>query len=89
MGGQIGSLLLARPEDRELGLIGLMGVGTGSPFARAFPNPERRRLRIGGLMMGTVGRILGLAGGPLMSPVRTSVRRPAEGMGAVRSHELP
>lgn len=66
MGGQIGSLLLARPEARELGLIGLMGVGTGSPFARAFPNPERRRLRIGGLMMGIVGRILGYwPGGPL------------------------
>lgn len=59
MGGQIGSLFLARPEARELNVTGLMGVGTGSPFARAFPNPEKRRLRIGGILMGSVSAVLG------------------------------
>ena len=68
MGGQIGALLLARPEAHELGVTGLMGVGTGSPFSRAFPNPERRRLRIGGLVMGAVGRVLGFWPGGRFDP---------------------
>lgn len=66
MGGQIGALFLSRPEARELSVVGLMGVGTGSPFHRAFPNPERRRLRIGGIVMRWVSTILGFwPAGPL------------------------
>ncbi|AGP29664.1 alpha/beta fold hydrolase [Corynebacterium terpenotabidum] len=59
MGGQIGSIFLSRPETADLGVIGMMGVGSGSPFTRAFPNPERRRLRIGGILMGGVSAVLG------------------------------
>jgi predicted alpha/beta hydrolase len=59
MGGQIGALVLARPEAEDLGLRGMMGVGTGTPFHRAFPNPERRRLRLGAVMMPAVSRLLG------------------------------
>lgn len=66
MGGQIGALLLARPEAADLGLVGMMGVGTGSPFHRAFPNPERRRLLLGGALMRAVSAVLGFwPGGPL------------------------
>lgn len=66
MGGQIGALFLARPEAKDLNIVGMMGVGTGSPFHRAFPNPERRRLRTGGVVMGTGSRILGFwPAGPL------------------------
>lgn len=66
MGGQIGSLLLARPEAADLGIVGLLGVGTGSPFYRTFPNPERRRLQVGGIMMRGVSAVLGFwPGGPL------------------------
>ena len=59
MGGQVGALALARPEASELGLCAMMGVGTGTPFHRAFQNPERRRLRLGSVMMPAVSRLLG------------------------------
>ena len=59
MGGQIGSLFLARPESAELNLRGMMGVGSGSPYYRTFPNPERSRLKVGGYLMGGVSKVLG------------------------------
>ncbi|MGJ0183434.1 alpha/beta fold hydrolase [Corynebacterium glyciniphilum] len=59
MGGQIGALFLARPEARELNVIGMMGVGSGSPYFRTFSNPERSRLRYGGYLMQGVSKILG------------------------------
>ena len=66
MGGQIGALFLARPEAAELGVVGMMGVGTGSPYHRAFPDPEKRRLRIGGVVMRAVSSVLGYwPAGPL------------------------
>lgn len=66
MGGQIACLVLARPEAADLGLRGMMGVGTGTPFYRTFPKPERRRLRVGTVMMPLVSRLLGhWPGGPL------------------------
>lgn len=66
MGGQIGTLLLTRPEAKALNIVGMMGVGAGSPFVGAFPNPERTRLRIGGVVMRGLSRIIGFwPGGPL------------------------
>ena len=59
MGGQIGALFLSRPEARELNVRGMMGVGSGSPYFRTFPNPERNRLRFGGYLMQGVSRVLG------------------------------
>lgn len=59
MGGQIGSLFLARPETAELNVRGMMGVGSGSPWYRTFPNPERSRLFLGGYVMGGVSKVLG------------------------------
>jgi predicted alpha/beta hydrolase len=59
MGGQIGALFLARPEAGELNVRGMMGVGSGSPYFRTFPNPERNRLRVGGYVMQGVSRVLG------------------------------
>ncbi|MCJ7857646.1 alpha/beta fold hydrolase [Corynebacterium kalidii] len=59
MGGQVGALFLARPEARELNVRGMMGVGSGSPYFRTFPNPERSRLHLGGYVMQGVSRVLG------------------------------
>lgn len=59
MGGQIGSLFLARPEARELNVTGMFGVGSGSPYYRTFDNPERSRLHFGGYLMEGVSRLLG------------------------------
>lgn len=59
MGGQIGALFMGRPEARDLNVRGMMGIGSGSPFYKSFPNPERSRLRFGGYLMGGVGKVLG------------------------------
>lgn len=47
MGGQIGALFLARPEAEELGIQGMMGVGSGTPYYKGFEGKQRRRLRFG------------------------------------------
>lgn len=66
MGGQIGALFLARPDAAELNVTGMMGVGSGSPYFRSFPDPERSRLRVGGYLMGGVSAVLGFwPDGPL------------------------
>lgn len=59
MGGQIGVLFLSRPEAAELNVTGMTGVGSGSPYFRTFPNPERSRLHVGGYLMQGVSRALG------------------------------
>lgn len=59
MGGQIGALFLARPDSRDLNIIGMMGVGTGSPYYRTFAHPEKNRLHYGGYVMQTVSMVLG------------------------------
>lgn len=56
MGGQIGSLYLARPEADVDGMI---TVGSGTPHHIRFTGDERRRLRLGGPVMWTVSRLLG------------------------------
>ena len=47
MGGQIGSLFLARPEAEELGIRGMMGVGSGTPYYKGFKGKQRMRLQWG------------------------------------------
>lgn len=47
MGGQIGALFLARPEAKELGIHGMMGVGSGTPYYRGFKGKQYARLRFG------------------------------------------
>lgn len=47
MGGQIASLFIARPEAAELNVIGVLGVGAGSPYWGGFGSPEKYRLRFG------------------------------------------
>lgn len=59
MGGQVASLFLARPEAEELNVVGLMGVGTGSPYKKAFTGANRRRVAYGSLFMSAVSKVLG------------------------------
>ncbi|MCP1388479.1 alpha/beta fold hydrolase [Corynebacterium sp. TA-R-1] len=47
MGGQVGVLFMARPEARELNVVGLLGVGAGSPWYRAFPWRDRLKYGLG------------------------------------------
>lgn len=59
MGGQIASLFVARSEAAELGVIGVMSVGAGSPFYKGFTGRNYYRLRWGTpLMLGTA-KVLG------------------------------
>lgn len=59
MGGQVSSVFLARPEAKELAVVGFMGVGAGSPYFRSFTGAPRRRIRIGSAVMSGVSRTLG------------------------------
>lgn len=59
MGGQVGSMFLARPEAKELNLQGLMGVGTGSPYHRGFTGRAYVRALLGGQLMGQVAKLRG------------------------------
>lgn len=60
MGGQVGSMFLARPEARELNVQGLMGVGSGSPYHRGFTGKDHVRALLGGQMMGQVAKLRGV-----------------------------
>lgn len=59
MGGQIGALFLARDSSRELGVSAMFGVGSGSPHLPSFPGPMRRKLRLGTVVLGRGGSVLG------------------------------
>lgn len=59
MGGQVASLFLARPEAKELNVVGLMGVGTGSPYKESFVGADRRRVAYGSLFMTAVSTVVG------------------------------
>lgn len=59
MGGQVGSLFLARPEAKELNVVGMMGVGAGSPYKEGFVGADRRRVAIGSLFMTAVSKVFG------------------------------
>lgn len=59
MGGQVASLFLARPEAKELNVVGMMGVGTGSPYKKGFVGADRRRVALGSLFMTAVSKVVG------------------------------
>lgn len=59
MGGQIASLFVARPEAAELNVVGVMGVGAGSPYWAGFNSPERWRLRYGTYLVRVTVALLG------------------------------
>ena len=59
MGGQIGTLFLADPAAAENGVLGLMGVGSGSPYWRTFAPSVRRKLFVGSRIMAAVSLVLG------------------------------
>lgn len=59
MGGQIGSLFLSSPAAQEQNVIGMMGVGTGSPYWRSFTGRPKWRVGIGAPVMAAVSRVLG------------------------------
>lgn len=59
MGGQVGSLFLARPEAKELNVVGMMGVGAGSPYVEGFVGANRRRVAYGSLFMSAVSTLFG------------------------------
>lgn len=59
MGGQVGSLFLARPEAKELNVVGMMGVGAGSPYKNGFVGADRRRVALGSTFMTAVSTLLG------------------------------
>ncbi len=58
-GGQIATLFAARPEAAELGLRGVMGVGSGSPYWKGFYGRERFRMRYGTRLIQLVVKIIG------------------------------
>lgn len=59
MGGQMGSLFLARPEAKQLGVLGMFGVGAGSPFYKGFSGKARCRLFAGSFIMRWVAKAVG------------------------------
>ena len=59
MGGQIGSLFLARPEATELNVRGMVGVGAGTPFYKGFSGTTRYRLQFGAPVMRAISNIIG------------------------------
>lgn len=60
MGAQFGAYHLARQDPR---VVGLVAVASQTPYHRGYPQPMGRRLRLGSVLMPTVGRILGYVPG--------------------------
>src|SRR5699024_12757591 len=54
MGGQMAAVFLARPEAKELNVLGYMGVGTGTPYYRGFTGRTRFELKLGSLLMSAI-----------------------------------
>lgn len=59
MGGQVGILYLSSSFAREQNAVGMMGVGTGSPYWKSFTGRSRRRIGLGAPVMSGVSRTLG------------------------------
>ncbi len=59
MGGQIGTLFLTRPECHELNVIGMIGVGAGTPYFKGFEGKNRWRLAIGAPLMRLTSTFIG------------------------------
>ncbi len=69
MGGQIGTMFLASEGARAENVVGMMGVGTGSPYQGAFKGRQRFTVGVGAQMMGAVSRVLGYWPGGKFDPV--------------------
>ncbi|MDY5785560.1 alpha/beta fold hydrolase [Corynebacterium sp.] len=59
MGGQVGVLFLGSEGARCANVIGMMGVGSGSPFWRSFRGGSRVRIGGGSALMGAISRVVG------------------------------
>ncbi|SDS69757.1 alpha/beta fold hydrolase [Corynebacterium timonense] len=59
MGGQVGMLYLSSARAREQNVVGMMGVGTGSPYWKSFTGRSKRRIGMGAPVMAGVSRTLG------------------------------
>ncbi|WP_291314480.1 alpha/beta fold hydrolase [Corynebacterium sp. UBA2622] len=69
MGGQIGALFLASAGAGEQNVVGMMGVGTGSPYWRAFHGRTKATVGLGAPLMAGVGKVLGFWPGGKLDPV--------------------
>lgn len=59
MGGQIGTFFLADRSARECNVVGMMGVGAGSPYWKNFEGKYKRNLLFGAPFMAAVSQLLG------------------------------
>ena len=59
MGGQVGVLFMARPEAQQLNVVGLLGVGAGNPWYKAFPWRDRLKYGLGIQMIWLASQVLG------------------------------
>ena len=59
MGGQVGSLFLARPDIADHNVKGMVGVGAGTPYYPGFSGATRYQLQYGAPMMRLITKILG------------------------------
>ena len=59
MGGQVGTLFMARPEASALNVIGMLGVGAGNPWHKAFPLRDQFKFGIGIQLIWLVSQVLG------------------------------
>lgn len=59
MGGQIAALFMARPEAKQLNVLGFMGVGTGTPYYGGFRGKQRMRLHMGPWIIKAIISVMG------------------------------
>ena len=59
MGGQVGSLFLARPDIGDHNVKGMVGVGAGTPYYPGFSGATRYQLQYGAPVMRLITKILG------------------------------
>ena len=76
MGGQVGTLFMARPEASALNVIGMLGVGAGNPWHKAFPLRDQFKFGIGIQLIWLVSQVLGYWPGDKISIGGTWGRHP-------------
>ncbi|WP_269768563.1 alpha/beta fold hydrolase [Corynebacterium glaucum] len=59
MGGQVGTLFMARPEAKECNVVGMLGVGAGNPWHKAFPLRDKLKYGLGIQFIWLVAQVLG------------------------------
>lgn len=59
MGGQVGTLFMARPEAAALNVIGMLGVGAGNPWHKAFPVRDKLKFGVGIQLIWLITQVLG------------------------------